>query len=648
MARSCFWHFSYLFLFCSLLFCGLAFCQANSQPSSQAAAAETTYFIDVVGPEYDPEEEAAAARAAQKIAATNFLQATLSQSLRNDWHSWRLYLRNDGTWAPGRMGKRDYGLTHYPVEYVLPFGYRGGFRVVWGVPGAPPLQLVDGKLEVYIPASGVYQTSSPLPLTNGAVASPEHQFYFEDQGKRTVIPHEPLRLNEIGVIMQPDHCPEKQAACDNYWLGSPQEAEALKRAKCPTREAMAQVYNSGHSCDDVEPGSTQPVAELIPPKGTPALMVAELRGRTLNGRPVVFSSDASGAGWWRYDGPEPDVPDEPTLARELKAYLRVLSSQDPGPAAQDTCSHERLKTVVRAALDGPYRFSRTPFGVNVVAAFIRSGNDGSRAVYDGLTFTRGPKGWKLIHSNCGSGDSRSYESLLKLKTVIAPFAGLGGNDAQRFILRTDGTWWPDDPRVFEQPEYSERSFTGYDINGNDLLFVVDGRFSWSRVSERPLTIHTATVLAELNRTLDKYIELLSSGNVEGFLDETGQESFYYGSYKKILELGDNSQEASAIYDYFRQGTKEDEAELIRITGGSDFKDAVKRFLHDGANREVDVPSLLLKLQRLRQETPRISSPEPFSPDFEAVYAPQPGEADGCPNANTITGHGSKWKLNPGC
>ncbi|HLJ91241.1 MAG TPA: hypothetical protein VKZ53_30870, partial [Candidatus Angelobacter sp.] len=513
------------------------------------------------------------------------------------------------------------------------------------------LPLVDGKLEVYIPASGVYETSSALPLTNGTVASPEHQFYFENQGKRTVIPHDPLRPGEIGVIVQPDRCAQEEATCDNYFVGSRQDAEALSHAKCPTSEAAVKVSASGHSCDDVQPGSTQPVAELVPPKGKPALMAAELHGRTLNGRPVVFSSDASGVGWWRYEGPEAIVPDEPTLANELEAYLKAMLSQDPGPAAQETCNQEQLKTVVRAALDGPYRFSRTPFGVKVVAAFIRSGNDGNQAVYDRLAFARGSKGWSLIHSNCGRRDWPYYESLQKLKTVIAPFAGLGGCGESGYgcnILRSDGTWWPDDPEAVEPPRNAVKSFQGYDVNGNKLLFVADDRPSWRRLSERASTIHPASVLAEVNRTLDKYIELLSSGNVEGFLRETGQKSFYYTAYKDILKHGEDSKEANRIYDFFREGAGGDEAEFIRRAGGIDFKDAVKRLLHDGAIREVDPASLLPKLKRLRQETPRILSPVPFSTDFEAIYSLPSGESGECQNPYTITGHGSKWKLNPGC
>ena len=44
------------------------------------------------------------------------------------------------------------------------------------------LPIVNNKIEIYVPASGVYETRGP-GLTAGAVAPSEHQFYFEHDGR---------------------------------------------------------------------------------------------------------------------------------------------------------------------------------------------------------------------------------------------------------------------------------------------------------------------------------------------------------------------------------------------------------------------------------------------------------------------------------
>src|SRR5262245_9890431 len=143
-------HLPYLFLV--ILFTAFP----TSKMVGIALQREIPHFVDAAGAEYDLEQEAKMADRTRGLSPAEQVQASLQTSFRRALR-WRVYLKSDGTWAPDPMlGKQDYGEEHYPVEYVLPLGYRGAFQVAWGVPGAPPLPIVNNKIEIYIPASGVY------------------------------------------------------------------------------------------------------------------------------------------------------------------------------------------------------------------------------------------------------------------------------------------------------------------------------------------------------------------------------------------------------------------------------------------------------------------------------------------------------------
>jgi hypothetical protein len=209
-------------------------------------------------------------------------------------------------------------------------------------------------------------------------------------------------------------------------------------------------------------------------------------------------------------------------------------------------------------------------------------------------------------------------------------------------LRHDGTWDSDDPSELQLPKWVEKSFIGYDMNGSELdLRIHDrGRGTWRRLNDPTLQVQTDTVISELNRALERYIELLSAGNIEQFLAEGGEQIDAYETYKSLKELGDDSTQANDTYDFLKK-TADGEG-LLKEYGDNHFKQAVKKWLLEGSIQSVDLQSTLQELKRLRNEKPSIAPRIPFSPDFEAIYTlPQEGPASS-QRTRRMTGHGSRW------
>jgi hypothetical protein len=625
-----------------LLFLVIFAVSAAPRTPAEPLQREIPYFVDAAGTEYDLGQEAKAT-SQLALSPAEQLHATLRQAARR-LRRWRIYLRSDGTWAPDPMlGKQDYGDQHYPMEYVLPLGYRGAFQVAWGVPGAPPLPIVNNKIEIYIPASGVNETSTALALTTGTVASPEHQFYFEHDGKRTVIPHERLQPGQVGINYGTTACRGMPNMCYTYFVGSREEWQAATSAKCPTSEAELKVIDSGHECSDVPPGSTQPVAEIVAPPGKPAVMPNEFHGRTLNGRRVVLSIGPGDVTSWRFDGPEPIVPDGPALAAELKTYIEGILAKNAGTNLDGVgCSAEEMQAVLRASIDGPYHLFRTPYSSKIVGQFVASKNSQNATTYTGLLFAKGEQGWELVQTNCQVG-RRQYEMVFSLDTKVAEFVGKAIlRKSIPVVLRRDGTFDSDDPSELQLPEWDEKSFIGNDMNGGELQFTLEHgrRGTWRRLNDPILQIDTRTVVSDLNRALDRYIELLSAGNIEGFLAEGGEQNEAYTMYKELEKLGDDSKQANDAYDFLKKTG--DGQQILAQNGDVHFKEAIKKWLLKGSIESVEMPFTLQDLKRLRSERPRIAPRIPFSPDFEAVYTLPPEGPGQSQTIRRMMGHGSTW------
>lgn len=607
-----------------------------AQPSQR----EIPYFVDAAGSEYDLEDDAKELDRIRRLPSAEKFQANIRNNFRRQ-QRWRVYLRNDGTWAPDPIfGMQDYADRHYPVEYVLPLGYRGAFQVAWGVSGAPPLPVVNNKIEIYIPASGVYETSSALAMTAGSVASPEHQFYFEHDGKRDVIPHEPLAPGLVGINNGTTACRGMPARCYTYFVGSREEWQAARSARCPKETEQAAIV-SGHDCSDVPPGSTQAVAEIAAPQGKPAIM-SEFHGRTLNGRRVVLSIGPSDVTSWRFDGPELSVPDEPVLAAELKAYTEAMLASKPSVNLEpQECSPLEMQAVLQASLAGAYHFFRTPYSSNIMGLFAGAAKSNGGTVYTRLLFARGEQGWKLLTRDCHN-NSGSYEEISGILTKISEFVDKARFGDTLVVLRHDGTFDPDDPSELQVPRWVGQPFSGYDMNGGkiELRMNDSGRGIWQRLTKPTLSISTDTLISDLNRALDRYIELLSVGNVEAFLAEGGQQIQSYEFYRDLRELADDSNQADDAYDFLRKTG--DGQTILAQYGEEHFKEAMKKELLQTAIQSVDVAFTLQELKRLRKETPRIAPRTPFSPDFEALYTTPQDEHAPSQTARRMTGHGSRW------
>jgi hypothetical protein len=503
---------------------------------------------------------------------------------------------------------------------------------------------VNDKIEIYIPASGVYETSSAPALTGGTVASPEEQFYFEKDGKRVPIPHVQLYPSEIGINYGTAACRSSPQKSCTYFVGSPEEWEAVRSAKCPITQPALRAVASWRDCTDVRPGSTQPVAKIIAPRGRPAIM-PEFYGRTLNGRRVVLSMGPAEVTSWRFDGPEPSVPDEPALAAELKAYTEALLAMNPGASAnveRQECSPQEMPALLRASLAGPYRFFRTPYSSQITGMFVATGKSKNETVNTRLLFARGEQGWKLVRTNCHI-DWRQSEMVSSLETKISEFVGKAEFlKSTQVVLRHDGTWDSDDPSELQLPKWVEKTFSGYDMNGSELDLRIDdrGRGTWRRLTKPTLQASADTVISELNRALDRYIELLSAGNVEEFLAEGGEQIESYEFYRNLKEAADDSKQANDAYDFLKKTG--DGQEILARSGEEHFKEAMKKALLQAAIQSVDLKFTLQELKRLRNERPRIAPRVPFSRDFEAVYTLPQKDPTQPQTVRGMTGHGSRW------
>jgi hypothetical protein len=210
------------------------------------------------------------------------------------------------------------------------------------------------------------------------------------------------------------------------------------------------------------------------------------------------------------------------------------------------------------------------------------------------------------------------------------------------VLRRDGNFDSDDPDELQLREWSEKSFIGYDMNGGELQFTMDDRRhgTWKRLNDPRLHIDTGTVVSDLNRALDRYIELLSAGKIEEFLAEGGAESRQYETYRGLKGLADESKESNDAYDFLKKTA--DGEEILAQSGEDHFREAMKKALLEYAIQSVHMPFMLQELKRLRNATPRIASRTPFSPEFEAVYTLPRKEPSQSQIVRRMTGHGSKW------
>lgn len=101
-----------------------------------------------------------------------------------------------------RMGPR-------PVHrYVLPTDFAGKIRILYNVPGAPPLEEEDGVRTIRIPMSGMLETSTPFVY--GTAADEFHR--VRPDGTLEHLRGNLLGERKIGVIGD-----------DNEYFGSPSE-----------------------------------------------------------------------------------------------------------------------------------------------------------------------------------------------------------------------------------------------------------------------------------------------------------------------------------------------------------------------------------------------------------------------------------------
>lgn len=141
---------------------------------------EIPYFVDAAGSEYNLEQEAKKSEGVRGLSPAEQLQAIVRSNFRRQ-QRWRVYLRSDGPWAPDpNFGWQDYGDQHYPVEFVLPLGYRGAFQVAWGVSGAPPLPWMrqpDRLTKPRRPDSGVCKSGLSPVIESGTGNRAEYRLW---------------------------------------------------------------------------------------------------------------------------------------------------------------------------------------------------------------------------------------------------------------------------------------------------------------------------------------------------------------------------------------------------------------------------------------------------------------------------------------
>jgi len=75
---------------------------------AQLAQREIPYFVDAAATEYDLEQDAKEFDRIRRLPSAEQFQANIRNNLRRQ-QRWRVYPRNDGTWAPDPIfGKQDY------------------------------------------------------------------------------------------------------------------------------------------------------------------------------------------------------------------------------------------------------------------------------------------------------------------------------------------------------------------------------------------------------------------------------------------------------------------------------------------------------------------------------------------------------------
>jgi hypothetical protein len=601
---------------------------------------EVPYFVDVAGNEVDLERETQTAAALRRLPEKKRFQSALSDTGR--FTRWRIYLRSDGTWTYDPLGinGEQYSDHFYPVEYVLPFGYRGAFQVAWGVQGAPPLQIVNDKIEVYVPATGVVETSSQHFLDNGTVALNRDFFSFDHEGERTAIAvNANGSRDQFGIIRGPTSCPGISVRCESFFVGLGADWLAITSTKCQTGDDIVRVVKSGHNCEEVPPGSTQPVSDIVPRQGKPAIRADEFHGRTLNGRRVVLSGKSTGVNSWRYEGAESNA-DDSTLTLELRRYIEAtLTANASTQLEKPACSQDQMRSLLRLSMAGPYRFTRAPFS-NAIKAEFMAGGESSCTTCPGIAFFRRDEGWKL--AGCSDDVTAEWYSITSVR--FAGMAALGNpssvqvkgrfpfigtpsfqNSAPVF-LHEDGTW---NFAARNGQNLSQGAYTGHDMNGNQLVFEINDRgHTWRMINGRTLRVHEDAVSAGLNQALDRFIELLSSGSVEEFLAHGGGDSDTNFRFM-LVKL---CEEPTGIAD------TDEFCENFRQDGKTNFKTLLQQVL-----QHVNIAAAVQELKQLRNEAPRIS-PIVFSPDFEALYTLPPKTPGGPQTIRRLVGHGVSWNF----
>jgi hypothetical protein len=612
---------------------------------AQPLQREIPYFVDAVGPEYDLAQEAKESGVIRRLPRSEQVRRVARNDLRRP--NWRAYLRSDGTWTPDIFNSGDYWDRQYPVEFVLPHGYRGAFEVASDVAGAPPLQIVNDKIEIDIPASGIYETSSPdgflLGNINQGTSQGKTQFFFEMDGKRTAITTWPQKA-QVLIFFGSDKCRPMYQSCLAYFVGSEGEWDAAKSVACAAAPEEGQLVILGGHCLEVPPGSTQPVSDIVPAQGKPLVVSSQFYGRTLNGRRVVLSTEPVGRGSWQYDGPEPSVPDEPALAAELRKHVKTALRTNAGTLEYAQCTPDKLRAILLMSIAGPYRFYRAAYSSTITADFVAASKSKEGTVYSGLRFSRGQQGWRLVNADCDNYSNLRYELVSMSNTQLSAFDGRANIEdfAPGFnwiVLRQDGTWESDEHASSESLPQQEESFTGYDMNGRETAFTVNrqsGR-TWRRVNNAALPIRAESVLSDLNHSLDRYIQLISAGKLDEFAAEWGEKD-PYEAYKGLDADKSGDDCTKDLCNLFKE-TDYGKA-LLKKYGESHFKEALKNFFLERANRGIEL--LLETMKQVRNETPRITLCKPFEPTFAARYtlaSQGPGQSK---TVVRMWGQGSKW------
>jgi hypothetical protein len=173
----------------------------------------------------------------------------------------------------------------------------------------------------------------------------------------------------------------------------------------------------------------------------------EYHGHNLNGRPVLLSKDGQGHTSWHYEGPEPGLPDERSLAASLSAYLLQGATIDipymePGYA---TSNHKplqaspMLKQLLKLASAGPFRFRRIPYTAYTEAWFYidkRAHPEFFGRADDVLLFYRTKDGWHYETGLEGFTDPPVSGFAPRIASIVR----VGWPRHETVILWSDGSW----------------------------------------------------------------------------------------------------------------------------------------------------------------------------------------------------------------